>query len=99
MSEVKTKLHYTAHEDTLIVERTQDVQAILDDNKRQFNDTPEFGKFGGDMTKVASIPLVVLEKWQKEEGLNYLNKEDWPKIMAKLNDGDYKLLRTYNGKI
>jgi hypothetical protein len=43
----------------LTVETVADVEPVLDANKRQYNDAPSKH---GDMSKVASIPAVVIEK-------------------------------------
>jgi hypothetical protein len=50
------------------------------------------------MWKVASIPNWVVEQWMRE-GINIFKDEDWPKIKAKLNDPDYKFLRTSPGRV
>lgn len=54
---------------------------------------------GADWVQVASIPLWLLEKWQIEEGINPYSKEDWPRILAKLNAPEYQALRTAPGRI
>ena len=50
------------------------------------------------MWKVASIPTIVIEQWKKE-GIDLWKDEDWPKVRAKLNDPEYKWLRTSPGKV
>ena len=56
---------------------------------------------GGEYVKVASIPLVLLEKWRNEEGIDFLrwNDDDKARVMQKLNDGNYGKLRTAPGSI
>ncbi len=98
MSEIKTKLHYVDHEDTLIVQRTQDVEPYLDKNKRAFNDAQETGRFKGDFVKMAEIPLSVIEQWMKE-GINIFDDNSKAAIRKKLNDPDYRYLRTTPGKM
>ncbi|GAG52779.1 unnamed protein product, partial [marine sediment metagenome] len=48
----------------------------------------------------ASIPLVVVEQWMKE-GINMLRptEEDKKKIRQKLNDPEFRYLRTAPGRI
>lgn len=48
--------------------------------------------------KAASIPNIVVEQWKKE-GIDIFKDEDWPKVAAKLNDPDYKWLRTSPGRV
>ena len=51
------------------------------------------------MRKVASIPLIIIEKWKRELGVDIYNKNDWPKIKQLLNDPEYRFLRTHESKI
>ncbi len=44
------------------------------------------------MRKVASIPLVVIEKWKQELGVDIMNKNDWPKVKQLLNDPENRFL-------
>ena len=52
------------------------------------------GENATGMRKVASIPLVVIEKWKHELGIDIMNKNDWPKIKQLLNDPDNRFFRT-----
>lgn len=95
---VKTEYHVT-EDDKLIIKRVQDVEPILEANKRAFNEHSTKGNlFGGTFHHVAEIPVIVIEQWKKE-GIDFYNKEHWPKVMAKLNDPDYRYLRTMPGRI
>jgi hypothetical protein len=51
------------------------------------------------MRKVASIPLVVIEKWKRELGVDIMNKNDWPKIKQLLNDPENRFFRTNESKL
>jgi hypothetical protein len=96
---ILTELRYDAAEDALIVKREQDVQPILDANRRAFNDSPEHGRYiKGDMHRVASIPNVVVEQWL-QEGINIFDRADWPKVRQKLNSPEYAYLRTKPGRV
>ena len=89
--------HEVFHEEpdgTFTIETRQDAQAIVDENKRRFNDYGDKLSIGkrGDFHKVASIPATVMDQWIKETNGEILND---PKILAaKLNDPDWKLLKT-----
>lgn len=84
--------------------RQENIQDCIEANKAEYNahtDGP-FNRNGADgWTKVASIPLWLLEKWKKEEGIDFYrgNEDDMARIMRKLNDPEYCLLRTSRGKI
>jgi hypothetical protein len=91
----------TYHEDsdgTLVVHRTSDVEPILEDNKRLYslNDgyTPS-----RELRRAATVPNVILEKWKNELGIDYTDKNDWPKIMALLDSNEYLYLRTAPGTL
>lgn len=100
---IKTKFHYDEMADRLYVERSQDVEAILDRNKAIANShqakRPHKGRYNQTYNYVASIPMVIVEQWMKE-GINFFNPtpEDKKKIRQYLN-GDYKLLKTIPGKL
>lgn len=100
---IKTKFHYDEMADRLYVERSQDVEKILDRNKALANShqakRPHAGRYKNTYTHAASIPMVVIEQWMKE-GIDFFNPtpEDKRKIRQKLN-GDYKLLKTIPGTL
>jgi hypothetical protein len=80
------------------------INECLEQNEKEFNETIDgpFNRGGPDAwTKVASIPLWLLEKWKVEEGIDFYrwNEEDKAKIIRKLNDRDYLKLRTAKGTL
>lgn len=87
--------------DGLVVRHaSEDVESLLDANKRRFNTTPETGTFAGDGFHLAArIPRILIEKWLNEEGINFFDKNDWPKIVAKLNSSEYSYLKTLNARL
>lgn len=93
---IETKFH-TDNGD-LIVERIQDVEPILEANKRAFNGARD--GWGGDFHHVASIPNVVIEKWCNEKGFTFADfMRDKRLVKRFLNDSENKFLRTRPGKI
>lgn len=93
--EFKTKI-FTEDKKVYIV-RQQDVGPILEDNKRmQLTGTgysrDKFIQF------LARIPVVVIEHWLNK-GVNIFDKNDEKKIMALLNDPEWKYLKTIDGKV
>ena len=73
------------------IENVQDVSAIVDQNKRQLNDTS--GKFG-DVAKVASIPLSVYYELKKQGIV-----DDPVAFKRWLNDPDNRAFRTRGGSL
>lgn len=86
----------------LEIARTQDVEKILDENKRRMNAAPNVNSgqvFTEEVfNKVASIPMVVVEQWLAE-GIDVFNPEHHKAVMRKLNDPEYRYLRTLPGKL
>lgn len=95
MSEVRTRLTLDQWGD-ITVQRTQDVQPILDQNAalRSERQKSDWGRH------VATIPNVLLERWLNEEWAkgNTTLKPSGPEFNAlirrKLQDPDYRWLRT-----
>ena len=89
----------------LVIKRTQDTEPILELNGREMNEAPTWrpyasGKKDVPMRKVAEIPLIVVEQWLKE-GINIFSPDPdmQKKFRQKLNDPNYRYLRTYPGKV
>lgn len=91
---VATRLHLD--NGTLIIERVQDVEPILEQNKayRSEQQRSDWGRH------VASVPCVIIEKWLNEEhargntSMRYGSEEYWAMVRRKLNDPAYAYLRT-----
>lgn len=96
MSEIVNKAFYDAGERKFTFLRVQDVEPIIDDNKRlqAQSQRSDWGRH------IATIPNIFLEKWLHEEldrgnvGLRLGSKEFDALIKRKLEDPDYRYLRT-----
>ena len=90
------KTRFLSEDGHLRVCHEDDVEDVIEDNKRWQN----AGKQNGDFRKVASIPLIILTKWLHEEwnrGNVTLKpgSQEMERIVArKLQDPDWKYLRT-----
>ena len=87
MNEIRESYHI--HDDNVIVHRQQDVQFLLDDNKRLANEA--HGK--SDFRLAGRVPMVVMEQWMRECGANLGSKELNAYVKRKLMDGDFARLR------
>jgi hypothetical protein len=97
---IKTKFKYDHNEDKVILQNVQDVEPLLELNKKEALGDSMYGQQSNSgMRKVASIPLIIIEKWKRELGVDIYNKNDWPKIKQLLNDPEYRFLRTHESKI
>lgn len=90
---VNTWFDYEEDTDTTIISTTQDVESSLEKSKAMRNDPSKPWK-GEDMHQVASIPLVVIEKWLREDGIDVFNRDHWDAVKRKLNSNEYQYLRT-----
>jgi len=92
------KYHYDNVTGDVHVETIQDVEPILEANKRAFNDAREFKS--EIFNKKASIPMVVLEKWLQEQGITYREFMANPKVVKRfVNDPDNKFCLCRPGKL
>ena len=98
---VKTKITYDHETDSIVSNRVQDVQPILELNKKEALGDSMYGPANpaSGMRKVASIPLVVIEKWKRELGVDVINKDHMQKVKQLLNDPEYKWLRTHESNL
>lgn len=81
---------YDEAEDKLTIERVQDVEPLLIHNKAEAEDFTRYG----DLCKIASIPMVLIEKWKNEEGVDIMKPGTEDFLARKLLDPDYAHLRT-----
>lgn len=92
------RYHYDQLEDKLHIERVQDVEPILEANKRAYNDA---GAFKSEIfNKKAEIPLVVLLQWLQAKGITYNEFMTDDKLLRRfLNDPDNRFCLTRPGKV
>lgn len=85
----------------VIIRNTQDCEPILVDNKRLYNQALEDGGYGPtrEWKRAASIPFILLEKWYQKEGIRWWDRAHLHRITAKLDDPDWKGLRTAPGHL
>lgn len=88
---IKTYYDYDEHTDEAIITKEQDVSAIIDQNKREFNAAPERW---GEWTKVGTIPLSVYYELERQ-GIT----KDQEAMKKWLNDPDNRYFRTRPGTV
>jgi hypothetical protein len=90
--------HFDPDEDRLVIEVTQNIAPILDENKAFMSDAADGWK--GDMHRVASIPHSLLPALAKQGIMDMGGRILDKKAMKRfLNDRDNLWLRTRPGKI
>ena len=94
---IRTDTYYDPDDDRLTIKREQDVEPYLERNKKAYN---ENAGFKDELTEVAFIPNIIVEQWFRE-GFNIFDPspEARKKLKEKLNDPQYRYLRTRPGKI
>lgn len=86
---------------TVLIREHDNVEPVLDANKAQFNDgTMKAHGMKESFLKVASIPMIVIEKMRNEHGVDVFSDDPDQKkrLMKLLNDPEYRYLRTASGK-
>lgn len=86
-----TKLFHRLHDGDWAYETLQDVAPILEANKAAQNSglRPD-----GEFRKVASLPLVMIQKLWDEKGIDVFDRDHWPALKRLLNDPEYRFFRT-----
>lgn len=86
-SEQKNKWH--------MLSRSADLQANVDENRRlQNDDRNRFKVDGVTFERVASVPLYLVELWQKMYGIDIFNKDHEKAVERLLNNPDLRYLKT-----
>lgn len=99
--EADTKTVQTAHADGdggLIIKTTQDISAIIEKNKREYNAVDEKARWG-EWSKIGSIPLVVIQDLNAKGILRGFAVVDQKRFKDWLNDPENRYFRTRPGRV
>jgi hypothetical protein len=75
-----------------------DVAPVIERNKAMANHNDGWSPTR-ELRRVASIPFALVHKWLVEEGWNALDPANAEKLRARLNDPDWRHLRTAPGRV
>ena len=89
MSDTILKTSYHIEDDSIVINRSQDVQTILDWNKER---NIEGHNRRSDMRLAGRVPFVVVEMWMKESGLKLGSPEFAEYVKKKLMSGEFSKL-------
>lgn len=80
-----TEYLWDEHTESLHVNRTQDVEPVLDRVKAMRNSGFDGFNAERDMCAVAELPVAILEQWFAE-GVDFLNPDHEAEVMKRLRD-------------
>ena len=85
--------------DEITIEQSQDVSALIDQNKKEYNaaDTKWSDQLFGN--KVASIPFTAIDKLNKQGIMKGFDVIDQKRLFAWLNDPENRFFRTKPGHL
>ena len=87
------------HDGTFAVTHTQDTTPVIEHNKALANHEERSRKGIKDgWWHYASIPNIVIQKWNTEINGNILDRRNAKELFKRLNHPDYKYLRSTHGK-
>ena len=76
----------------LVIKRTQDVQALIDQNRHEAQEAPSmFGQ--ARVRKLGSIPFVIADQWSRECGAAIGSKEFAEYAKKKLMSGEFSAFK------
>lgn len=87
-----------------VIQRSQDTRGIVSANRQEMNSQID-GTWKGDMHKVASIPLIVVDQWREEmkskgyPNCDPLHADNRTFLIAKINSSEWSGLRTKQGRV
>ena len=85
---------YDHDKDQTIIGYSQDCDPILEDNKAAALDIDKHRKQAkSEWARYATIPTVVQYKWLYEHGVNFADRNHWPKVMELINSPEYRYLK------
>jgi hypothetical protein len=90
---------FHADGDKFHIQYTQDVEPIIEANKIAQQASNNGYSPSKDLKHVASIPVGVILVWMERYGVDYATATDMEFIKKRLNDPDWKHLRTGSGRI
>ena len=94
ITRISTHFEYDGGSDQFKVIRTQNTDPIIEDNKQAILDVDGHrAQAKNDWALYAKVPNIVIEKWLNEEGVNFFDRDHWPKVMKLINSPEYRYLK------
>lgn len=90
-------MHYDEMTGETVIQKSQDMKGYLDQNQKEREN--QVSGWKGDLHKIATVPLTLVEEWCKKHQCNILQKENRHLLMLELNDRNHSKLRTKEGRV
>lgn len=85
---------YNHSDDSFTIAHHQDTTRIIEDNKQAKLDTDAHKRqAGNDWAHYAKVPNIVIMEWLQKHGVDFFNRDHWPKVMSLINSREYADLR------
>jgi hypothetical protein len=92
MNEFGIGEQYDLVDGKLVIKRSQDVQALIDQNRHEAQEAPSmFGQ--ARVRKLGSIPFVIADQWSRECGAAIGSKEFAEYAKKKLMSGEFSAFK------
>lgn len=95
---IKTRLVEDPMSGDLTVIRSADVEPLLEINKALANSGDGYSP-SRELRRAASIPMIIIEKWKDEHGVDVFNPDHKEAVRRLLNSSEYLYLRTAPGRL
>lgn len=95
---IKTRLVEDPMSGDLTVIRSADVEPLLEINKALANSGDGYSP-SRELRRAASIPMIIIEKWKDEHGVDVFNPDHREAVRRLLNSSEYLYLRTAPGRL
>lgn len=92
LSGITTEMQYDHSTDMVNITTHQDVSEIIEQNKREIIELDHSKKDA--MRHYARIPPVVIMHWKQKYGVDFFNRDHWPRVMKLINSAEYRDLKT-----
>ena len=91
---ITTTFAYDHTEDKFTVGYSQDTTAIQEDNKLAQLDVDSHKRQSKEnWAHYAKVPNIVIMEWRQKYGVDFFNRDHWPKVMQLINSPDYRDLK------
>ena len=91
ISGITTTFSYDHANDQFQVGYHQDTTAIQESNKlAQLDVDSHRAQAKNGWSKYARVPNIVIMEWKQKYGVDFFNRDHWPRVMKLINSTDYR---------